>query len=520
MLVVAGAGITPLLMRAPAPPAPVRFTVITPASLNPASLAVSPDGRYIAFVAGSLFIRAIDAVEAQPLAGTENAQQPFWSPDSKHIGFAAQGRLKQIALAGGPPQNIATLQGGFGGGSWNAAGDILFSTGPGSAIKRVPASGGDPVDVTKLSVLAHIRPSFLPDGRHFLFVAVRSTVPGGQDVYVASLDGGDPVLLVNGAARAAFVPPGRLVFNRGAMVMAQSFDLDRLMLTGDPTRVADGVAIGPNGLLAGFSASPAGVLAYVSGGPSGTSLSRLTWYGRDGRPMGRVGEPGNYGDVALSPDGRRIAVHVHEEPQGGNLWLWDMSRGNFSQFTFDRSHNMVPIWSPDGASILFTSNREGGIFNLYRKVATGATSEEPLFESKMNKMPEAWTAHHGGLVLFAHGNSAADLTIWRLPLSGDRMATQVKPSNASEFLSEFSADGRWVAYTGTETGIAGSQVYVRSYPGLNGPWRVSTNGGNHARWSADGRELFYLSLDGTVIMGARDQHRWHVRVGRHAARGA
>jgi Tol biopolymer transport system component len=217
--------------------------------------------------------------------------------------------------------------------------------------------------------------------------------------------------------------------------------------------------------------------------------------------MGTVGGPGNYGDVALSPDGRRIAVHVHEEPQGGNLWLWDMSRGNFSQFTFDRSHNMVPIWSPDGASILFTSNREGGIFNLYRKVATGATSEEPLFESKMNKMPEAWTAHHGGLVLFAHGNSAADLTIWRLPLSGDRMATQVKPSNESEFLSEFSADGRWVAYTGTETGIAGPQVYVRSYPGLNGPWRVSTNGGNHARWSADGRELFYLSLDGTVIMG-------------------
>jgi eukaryotic-like serine/threonine-protein kinase len=266
-------------------------------------LAVSPDGRYVAFVAGSLFIRAVDAVEAQPLAGTEGAQQPFWSPDSRQIGFFAQEQLKRISLAGGPPQNIATLgTPAFGGGSWNAAGDVVFSSGPGSAIKRVPASGGEPVDLTKLSTLAHIRPSFLPDGRHFLFVTVRSTGPGGQDVYVTSLDGGEPVQLVNGAARAVYVAPGHLVFDRGAMVMAQSFDVDRLA-NGEPVRVADAVVTGPQGLIAGFSASPAGVLAYVPGGPAGSALSRLTWYGRDGRSMGTVGEPADYGDVAISPDG-------------------------------------------------------------------------------------------------------------------------------------------------------------------------------------------------------------------------
>ena len=498
--VVALARLTPFFVRAPVQQT-VRFTVLTPASLNSGSLAVSPDGRYIAFVAGSLFIRGIDAVEAQPLAGTENAEQPFWSPDSKRIGFWAQGQLRQIALAGGPPQNIAPLQTNFGGGSWNAAGDILFSAGPGSAIKRVPASGGEPVDVTKPSDLGHIRPSFLPDGRHFLFVIVRSIVPGGQDVRVGSLDGGDPVLLVNGAARAVFVPPGRLVFNRGAMVMAQSFDVDRLTLTGEPTRVADGVFMGPIGLAAGFSASPSGVLAYVSGGSSGASLSRLTWYGPDGRPMGTVGEQANYGDVAVSPDGRRIAAHLHEEPQGGNIWIWDASRGNFSQFTFDRSHNMVPIWAPDGASILFASDRGGGVFNLYRKAATGATAEELLVESKMNKIPEAWTAHHGGLVLFAIGSGATDWTIWRLPLSGDRMTTRLMQPNPNQrdFLSEFSPDGRWIAYGVTETGVTSAQVYVRSYPGLNGPWRISRNGGGHPRWSADGRQLFYLNPQGTMI---------------------
>ena len=483
----------PALRRAPAVPLPVRFTVITPASLAAASLAVSPDGRYIAYVAGSLFIRAIDAVEAQPIAGTENAQQPFWSPDSRHVAFAAQGQLKRIALAGGPPQNVAALGGGFGGGSWNAGGDILFSSGPGSPIKRVPASGGQPVEVTKSNALAHLRPSFLPDGRHFLFANVRSVLPGEQEIYVGSLDGGEPVQVLSGAARASYVPPGYLVFSRGAMLMAQSFDAARFSVSGEPVRIADGIAAGPGGLLAGFSISPSGVLAYAPGGPAGTSLSRLTWYGRDGQSTGTIGEPGNYTDVAISPDGRRIAVHLHEEQQGGNLWLWDASRGNFSQFTFDRSHNMVPIWAPDGRSILFTSNRGGNVFHLYRKIATGATAEEPILESKVSQIPEAWTSHHGGVVLFANGGPGlTDWTIWQLPLTGTPTATQVKPAkNTAEFLSEFSPDGRWIAYSTADVGSPGlGQVYVRSYPELNGPWRISSNGGNHPRWSPDGRELY------------------------------
>ena len=232
-----------------------------------------------------------------------------------------------------------------------------------------------------------------------MFVDVRSAAPGAQDVYVTSLDGGEPVLLVSGTQRAAYVPPGYLVFNREAMLMAQSFDVERLALTGEPVRIADGIAGGPGGFQAGFSVSPAGVLAYAPGAPTGTSLSRLTWYGRDGRSLGTVGSPGNYGDVAIAPDGQRIAVHLHEEPSGGNLWLWDGGRGNFAQFTFDRSHNMVPIWSPDGTSILFTSNRggTGSVFNLYRKVATGATPEERVLESKISNIPEAWTGHHGGV---------------------------------------------------------------------------------------------------------------------------
>jgi Tol biopolymer transport system component len=347
--------------------------------------------------------------------------------------------------------------------------------------RLVAASGGVPVDVTKVSAFTHLRPSFLPDGRRFLFVNVTAFALGAQDVYVASLDGGEPVQVLNGAAKAVYLPPGYLVFNRGAMVMAQSFDVDRLAVSGEPVRVADSVAAGGIGIISGFSVSAAGVLAYAPGGPPGATTSRLTWSARDGRSMGTVGQPANYGDVAISPDGRRIAVHLHEDPQGGNLWLWDATRGNFSQFTFDRSHNMVPIWSPDGNSILFTSNRGGGIFNLYRKGVSGATAEEPVLESKTNKMPESWTAHHGGLMLFASGSGVNDLTMWQLPLTGERTATQLASSRPSEFLAEFSPDGRWIAYGGIDAAGSPVQVYVRSYPGLNGPWRISTDGGSHPR---------------------------------------
>ena len=287
--------------------------------------------------------------------------------------------------------------------------------------------------------------------------------------------------------------------------MAQSFDAARFSVSGEPVRIADSIAAGPGGLAAGFSISPSGVLAYAPGGPSGTSVSRLAWYGRDGKSTGTVGEPGNYTDVAIAPDGRRIAVHLHEEPQGGNLWMWDASRGNFSQFTFDRSHNIVPIWAPDGRSILFASNRGGNLFHLYRKIATGTTAEEPLLELKVSQIPEAWTSHHGGVVLFANGGPGlTDWTIWQLPLTGTQTATLVKPAkNTAEFLSEFSPDGRWMAYSTADVGGPGvGDVYVRSYPELNGPWRISSNGGNHPRWSPDGRELYYITPDGTAIMAA------------------
>jgi serine/threonine-protein kinase len=200
--------------------------------------------------------------------------------------------------------------------------------------------------------------------------------------------------------------------------------------------------------------------------------------------MGTVGDPANYGDVAIAPDGKRIAVHLHESSPVATSGSGTAAAANFSQFTFDRSHNIVPIWSPDGTSIVFASDRGGSIFNLYQKAASGATPEELLLESKVSTIPEAWTAHHGGLVLFASGGPSVDnWTIWRLPLSGERTATQIS-RNPSEFLSEFSPDGRWVAYVATQAGgLSTFQVYVRSYPGLNGPWRISTNGGNHPRWS-------------------------------------
>jgi Tol biopolymer transport system component len=482
---------------------PVRFTLATTGALNPMSVALSPDGRYIAYVTrlpgepSRLYVRPIDALEARVMPGTEGAAGAFWSADSRHVGFAGQGQLKRIALVGGPPQTLASLgtAGLFGGATWNASGDILFSAGPGSSIKRVSASGGDPVDVTKLegpmAGTAHVFPSFLPDGRRFLFARIATLAAGGQALYVGSLDSSPPAMVVQGASRGAYAAQGYLLFDRERAVIAQRFDPDRLLVSGEPIRVADGLTVGPSALIGAFSVSNTGVLSYVTGG-SGTlagpqvPLSRLTWYDRGGRAVGSIGEPGRYAGVSLSPDGRRVAVHRHED-EGGGIWIYDLQRNTWSQFTFDRAHNIAPLWSPDGQFVVFASLSRG---NFYRKLASGSGAEEALLKSPDLAVAETWSPD-GKTLLFARGGTDT----WSLSLS-DMKTAPLLDSPAAEFRAQISPDGRWIAYGLGE--LTRTDVYIRSYPSLAGPWRVSTQGGNNARWSPDGRELFYMS--GGAIM--------------------
>ena len=489
-------------LRRPEDTAQTRFSVTTPELAGPPFLSVSPDGRRIAFVARNspstvaLFVRSLDAVEWQMLSGTEGAQLPFWSPDSRYIGFGAQGKLKRVDVAGGPPQNVCDA-GNFGGGTWNTDGVIVFNNFPGP-LKRVPASGGEPSVVTTLKgpqETAHVYPFFLPDGRHFLFWAV-GAASSDSSIDVASLDSKERVPVLKAASNLAYVPSGHLLFHRNGTLMAQPFDAKHFSVSGEPVRVADGLAVNQAISLADFAVSNTGVLAYRTG--TAGAQSRLTWYDRAGKPLGPVGTPAEYRGIALSPDGKRIAVHQHQQPAGGDIWVLDQDRGTFTRLTFNASHNFVPTWSRDGGMIAFASDRDGGIFNIYQKSSSGAGDDELVLKTPNAKFPEDW-APDGQSMLYAEVNPGKQVDAMVLPLSGERKPRPFVNTEFVEGLSNFSPDGRWIAYSSNESGRF--EVYVQPYPQRTGKWQISTQGGSYARWARSGKELFYLTDEGAV-MGA------------------
>jgi eukaryotic-like serine/threonine-protein kinase len=492
-------------LRTPEPTEQTRFSVSTPQMPVPYNVSVSPDGRRIAFVAGgagstttaSLFVRPVDSVEAQPLPGTQGASAPFWSPDGRHLGFGAQGKLKRIDLSGGLPQNVcdAAL---FAGGTWNADGAIVFSPGMG-ALKRVPASGGEPVVVTALDAshreTTHAWPYFLPDGRHFLFLALGSSQADYRAIYAGSLDSKERPQVVRATSMPLYAPPGYLLFHRDGTLMAQLFDVKRLTVSGEPVRVADGVAFNPSNGRAAFAVSNTGTLLFRTG--DGGAPSQLTWYNRSGRSLGTVqAPPDQYRGIGLSPDDKRIVVHRHQEPSGGDIWVLDLDRGTFTRFTLDPSHNFAPMWSHDGNFIFFSSNRGGRPPNLYQKSSSGAGNDELLLKSDFVNFPEH-AAPDGQSILFGQSNPGTGIDVWILPLSGERKPKSLISTEFFDGFSKFSPDGRWIVYHSNET--SRTEVYVQSYPQRSGKWQISTQGGSYPRWATSGKELFYLMDDGTVM---------------------
>ncbi len=491
-------------LRTPELTEQTRFSVTTPPMANPTQLSVSPDGRHIAFVAQTsqddvqrLFVRPLDSVEARSLSGTDGAAAgaPFWSPDSRHIGFFAQGKLKRIDIAGGSPQNVADTPLGTAGGTWNADGVIVFGTGLGP-LKRVSASGGEPTDVTLLDKasgeIAQAWPFFLPDGRHFLYMA-GGVAPESRFIFVGSLDSKERVQVLRASSSPLYAPPGYLLFHRDGILMAQRFDETNFTLSGEPSRVADGLATIPSTGRAAFSASSTGVLLYRTG--EAFVETQMTWYDRTGKSLGHVAVPqGQYRGLSLSPDNRRLAVHRHEEPTGGDIWVLDQERGTFTRLTFT-AHNLAPMWSRDGNFIVFASDRDADALNIYRKSSSGAGTDEPLLKSPTTKFPEDW-APDGQSLLYGEARSGS-VDILRLPLSADRKPEPVVTSRFQDYFSKFSPDGRWIAYASTESGRP--EVYVQPYPQQTGKWQISTQGGNFPRWASSGKELFYLAADGTVM---------------------
>jgi serine/threonine protein kinase len=456
--------------------------------ITAAIASISPDGTKLAFTAtdnsGSvlLWVRRIDSLTAQPLDGTESAYLPFWSPDSRWIGFFADGKLRKIDTTGGPPQTLCNAPNGRGG-AWSRDGVVLFAPNITGPLFRVGATGGEPVALTKLNPpqTSHQFPSFLPDGRHFVFFIQDTT--GNSGIYTSTLDSGESTRVMAADTGAAYAPPGYLVFARDGTLLAQAFSAATLQLAGDPFPIGDKVG-SDFANTPGFSVSQDGLLSYRMG--SGKPGLQTAWYDRSGKMLEAVGRPGNYRGIDLSPDERQVAIHRHDGT-GGDIWLIQTSTGSISRFTFDPSQeNSSPVWSPDGTRIAFASFRNGK-WGVYLKASNGTGGEDLLYETNATTIPMSWSPD-GRAVLYVTLNQSRDM--FMLPVSGERKPMQVVPTLFDESHGQVSPDGKWIAYISPETGRM--EVYVRPFPAGEDKWQVSTAGGVWPRWRRDTKELFYV----------------------------
>jgi Tol biopolymer transport system component/tRNA A-37 threonylcarbamoyl transferase component Bud32 len=476
------------------------------AVFNPANFAVSPDGTSIAFVARQtntagqswiLYVRPVRAVTPQRLAGTENATQPFWSADSRFIGFVADGKLRKVEASGGPPAEISDAT-GFMGGTWNRDGVILFGSPEGVA--RVSAEGGKPEAITRIeaSQAGHFWPHFLPDGRHYLYTAW-SGQAGNRAIFAGTLDSKTTARVLPAGSNAGYADPGYLVFHREASVYAQPFDAARLSVSGDPVRIADEISYEGNNGLGHFSVSRSGVLTYNfgsslptggSGAPQGDlSEWQLSWVSRTGQPVGTVGPPAAYRGVEVSPDTKRVAVHRHDA-NGGDIYVIE-PRGSDTRLTFDAlQHNSSPIWSPDGTRIVYGSLRKGK-WGLYRNLSSGSGTEEMLFESDLPLAPSSWSPDGKRLVFWVQDPKTAG-DIWVLTVD-DKKAAKLIATPFNEIHAQISPDGKWIAYTDNSKDNR-NEIYVQPFPTGAGRYQISNNGGDWPRWRGDSKELFYRAI--------------------------
>jgi len=492
-------------LRRPAPALPhVRFDVTTPASSDPTSFALSPDGRQLVFSAAvadrapTLWVRPLDVTTASPLAGTEGASYPFWSPDGRAIAFFADGKLKRIEVSGGTVQVLADAPTGRGG-AWSDDGVILFTptnrVDPTDVLMQVSAVGGTPRPVTHHAAgqASHRWPQFLPDGRRFLFLSTHGRADA-NGVYLGSLDGREPIRLLPTESAALFAPPDHLLVVRQGVLRAIRFNPDRGTIDGDGVPVADTVGTDAGIERSAFSVSPMGVLAYR---PVGASQRRqLVWVDRTGTPLGTIGAPDDnaMADPSLDPAGQRVVV---QRAVGGNfdVWVVDLNPGGTTRrLTFNPALDSSPIWSADGRRVMFFSARNG-TSDVFEKPAGGAGEERLVLRDAGVPLS---TSPDGRFLLYMRNEPNTGVDLWALPLTGDdRKPIPVAQTTADERAGEFSPDGRWIAYESNESGRF--QIHVRPFPTSGGTWEVSTTGGTQPRWRHDGKELYYVAPDARLM---------------------
>ncbi len=471
---------------------------------------VSPDGRRIAFVVVPpegpeiIWVRSFDAPSANPLPGTEEAHAPFWSPDSRALGFFAAGKLKTIDLSGGAPRTVCDAPVGAGG-SWSPDGTIIFVPDFGNGIQSVPSTGGVPTEVIDLDPtrdFGYFWPVFLPDGRHFLF---RANGLGSREaqIYAGALDSKERQPLVPSrsnvifAASSAGSSRGHLLFLKDRVLMARAFDAKRLEWTGEATPVAEGVSFNPIGGVGAYSVSQNGVLAYQTS--AGGKRSRFVWVDREGGRLDTLLSGGAYYHPRLSHDGRRLAYAI-EDPQNMlcDIWIHDLTRRASTRLTFGPGVNIFPVWSPDDRRVVFSSNRNGA-HEIFQRATSGDGDDEMLLAGGRSRFAMDYSAANGLIALqswdTADKPSGLDIQVFA---PADSQATTLISGPTDELCPQFSPDGNWLAYVSDESGA--HEVYLRPRSATGRKLQVSTSGGRFPKWSRDGREIFYIAPDYETLM--------------------
>jgi serine/threonine protein kinase/Tol biopolymer transport system component len=482
-----------------------RFTLPPPpGTIYTGLFALSPDGHRLVFTAtdgagvSTLWLRPLDAVTAQPINETRGASYPFWSPDGRSIGFFADRMLKIAELATGSVRVVCEAGRG-GGGTWNADGIIVFAPDSGvpgpSGLMRVPAAGGDPKPLTKLpDGLAglHTWPQFLPDGRHYLYTRIEfadaaTATAASMAVYAGSLDERETTQVV--AERRATYANGHLFYVHDGRLLARPFDVTRLAVSGEPVQIAENVEQTAPGRAA-YDVSANGLLAYRTGTPRANNLSQMTWFDRAGRQIARLGEPGRYASAVLSPDGRYVLT-----AGGGKVQRVDVTNGTTTPLPEDGIAG--PVWSPDGRTMAFTGgSRDAGPTSVGVRAVDGSGPSRTILPRGHQVYPNDWSTNGQFIVgSVIRTDTGYDLFVTRI---GSSTATYPVASRFDETDPDLSPDMRWIAYAATDESRRWD-VYVRSFGTTGGVWRVSRAGGRHPRWSRDGRELFYVAPDGTLM---------------------
>jgi len=489
-------------LRVVRPPEPtsVRFVVPPPEDARfQGMMALSPDGKHLALVTidekrrTQLWLRSMRSEVAQRVAGADGVTYPFWSPDSQSIGFFADRQLKRVAAAGGPPLVICDAEDGRGG-TWNHDGVIVFAPRTYSPLLSVPASGGTPQPLTQLEPMksvAHRWPHFLPDGDHVLYLA--DSILGGQSVLrAASLRNRDSQTVLNDTTEGQY-SDGLLFFVRRDVLLAQPFDVGRLVVGGEPRAVVQDLTRIANGRYA-FSVTPAGTLAFLRRSDL-NPVAQLTWFDRSGKPTESVGQPGRFSDPSIAPDGNRIAV-TRTDDKGPAIWVFETKRGTATRLT---SPGLHPVWSPEGRQIVFSAlpNESGAVVHLWTISADGSGPMVPLIKSPFPMWPQGWSPDGAQLLYhLTFGDQQTTSGLWLMTMPG---LGAVPFRNDGFFYPQaaVSPDGHWVAYSSNLSGRY--EIYVESFPRPGRRVQVSTEGGTQPRWRRDQRELYFLSADSRLI---------------------